>query len=97
MERSYWLRRMRAAMNMARHAATAETRLIHFDMAGLYSIKAAGSRRPFLLAQQGPATIGEREALRLTGRQDREPGSSFWIPPRRPARRGPDGPTGGSR
>jgi hypothetical protein len=97
MERSYWIRRMRAALNMARHAATAKTRLIHFDMAGRYSIKAAESPPPFLLARHGPATGGEREALRLPSPKDRESGSSFWIGPCGPGRRQADGTGGGSR
>ena len=97
MERSYWIRRMRAAMDMARRAATAKTRLIHFDMAGRYSLKAAASPRPFMLARREPATTGEREALRLPGPMDRESGSSFWNEPHGPARRRTDGTEGGSR
>ena len=93
MERRYWIGRMRAAMKMARHAATAESRLIHFDMAGHYSVKAA-SLRPFLLPKTGPATSGEREALRLPAPQDRESGSSFW---RHRSRRRPDGTNDGPR
>ena len=93
MDRTYWIGRMRAAMKMARHAVTAESRLIHFDMAGRYSVKAA-SLRPFLLPHKGPATAGEREALRLPAPQDRDPGSSF----RRQGRLGrPDGREGGPR
>ena len=41
MEKTYWLRRQHAAVGMARAAATAETRLIHYDLAGRYSIRAA--------------------------------------------------------
>ena len=41
MEKTYWLRRKRAAMAMARAAKTSESRLIHYDMAGRYSIRAA--------------------------------------------------------
>lgn len=41
MEQSYWLRRKRAAMAAARAAATAESRLIHYELAGRYSIRAA--------------------------------------------------------
>ena len=48
---------------MARAAVTSESRLIHYDLAGHCSIKAA-SAVPFLLPHRGPATEGEREALR---------------------------------
>ena len=41
MEQEYWLSRTRAAKVMARQAASAETRLIHLDLAGRYSIQAA--------------------------------------------------------
>jgi hypothetical protein len=41
MEKTYWLRRKRAAMAMARAAATSESRLIHYDLAGRYSLRAA--------------------------------------------------------
>ena len=42
MEHDYWLRRMSVASMMARKATTAEARLIHYDLAGHYSVKAAG-------------------------------------------------------
>jgi hypothetical protein len=41
MENRYWIGRKRAAMAMARGAASAEARLIHYQLAGLYSVKAA--------------------------------------------------------
>jgi hypothetical protein len=43
MEKTYWLRRQRAASAMARAAATSESRLIHYELAGRYSIRAASS------------------------------------------------------
>ena len=63
MERKYWLGRKHAAMGMARGATSAQARLIHYELAGLYSIKAARSPIPFMLPIKGPATIGERAAL----------------------------------
>ena len=63
MEKTYWLGRKRAAMAMARSAACSRTRLIHYELAGRYSLRAAYS--PFMLPAKGPATQGEREALRL--------------------------------
>ena len=64
MKKNYWLRRKRAAMAMARAAATSQARLIHYELAGRYSIRAAHCP-PFMLPAKGPATEGEREALRL--------------------------------
>ncbi len=43
MEKTYWLGRKRAAMAMARGADGSAARLIHYEMAGRYSIKAAHS------------------------------------------------------
>jgi hypothetical protein len=45
MEKAYYLARGKEAATMARNAATAEARLIHFEMAGRYSIKAASVRQ----------------------------------------------------
>jgi hypothetical protein len=64
MDKRYWIGRKRAAMAMARAASSAEARLIHYDLAGRYSVKAAQSF-PFMLPRKGPATGGEREALGL--------------------------------
>jgi hypothetical protein len=41
MEEKYWIGRKRASVGMAREAASAEARLIHYELAGRYSIKAA--------------------------------------------------------
>ena len=49
MEKTYWLGRKRSAMAMARGAAGAAERLIHYELAGRYSIKAAHCP-PYLLA-----------------------------------------------
>ena len=63
MEKKYWLRRKQAAVAMARNATSAEARLIHFDLAGRYSIKAAHCGEPFLLG--APTSAGEQAALRI--------------------------------
>ena len=39
----YWLKRQRSALGMARGAEDADTRLIHYELAGRYSIMAAQS------------------------------------------------------
>ena len=43
MEQTYWLKRQRSALAMAHRAEAADTRLIHYDLAGRYSIMAAQS------------------------------------------------------
>ena len=86
MDRKYWIGRMHAAVRLARKAATAESRLIHYEMAGRYSIKAANSL-PFLVRHKAPATVGEQAALRLPDPRDPRIGP---IPrPNPPMRRKP--------
>jgi hypothetical protein len=63
MEKKYWLRRKQASAAMARKATSAEARLIHFDLAGRYSVMAARCDGPFLLATA--SSEGERAVLRL--------------------------------
>ena len=64
MEKKYWIGRKRSAMAMARKAATSQARLIHYELAGRYSIRAAHCP-PFMLPRQGPESEGERAALEL--------------------------------
>ena len=40
MEQQYWLSRKRASVQMARDATNSEARLVHYDLAGRYSLKA---------------------------------------------------------
>ncbi len=40
MEKAYWLSRKRASLKMAQNAAGSESRLIHYDLAGRYGLKA---------------------------------------------------------
>jgi hypothetical protein len=79
MERTYWIGRKRAAMGMARNAAASETRLIHYQLAGLYSIKAAQTPSPFMLPRKEPATVGERLALRDPGPSHRPKPDGKWA------------------
>ena len=65
MEKKYWLRRKQASAAMARNATSAEARLIHYELAGRYSIRAAHCDRPFLL--NGPSSDAEQAALGMTG------------------------------
>lgn len=43
MEKAYWLGRKRASLKMARDAASAQARLVHYDLAGRYSVNAASA------------------------------------------------------
>jgi hypothetical protein len=45
MDEAYLMGRMRASLEMARNAADAVARLIHFDLAGRYSVAAAMAAR----------------------------------------------------
>ena len=58
MEQAYWLSRKRASVQMARNADNSEARLVHYDLAGRYSVKAmsAGSVpvRPSVRCIRGP-------------------------------------------
>jgi hypothetical protein len=40
MEKAYWLSRNRASQRSAQNAASSEARLVHYDLAGRYSLKA---------------------------------------------------------
>ena len=40
MEKEYWFSRKRASLKSAQTAGSAEARLIHYDLAGRYSLKA---------------------------------------------------------
>jgi len=44
MERNYWIARKRASAANARRADSAEARLVHLDLAGRYSVKAAAAK-----------------------------------------------------
>ena len=68
MEQKYWLKRQRSALGMARGAEAAETRLVHYEMAGRYSVMAAHS----VLA---PPADEVGAALPLPARIGRAPGS----------------------
>ena len=62
MGNAYWIGRQRASMAMAKHAATSEARLIHYDLAGRYSVKAA-HRLPVQLRSGGLASSRGRNGL----------------------------------
>jgi hypothetical protein len=65
MEKGYWLSRKTASLRSARHAASAEARLIHRDLAARYSVKAdSAETRAIDLADS------LRPAVRATAHED---------------------------
>jgi hypothetical protein len=72
MEKKYWIRRKRSATAMARAATTSEARLIHYELAGRYSIHAAQS----LPVEQGRGK-GERAVLHTPPLDS--PGEARWA------------------
>jgi hypothetical protein len=68
MEKAYWLGRKRASLKLAQNAACSQARLVHYDLAGRYSVKAvstetlaidlADSVRPAILANRRNGTLG---------------------------------------
>lgn len=44
MEKAHWLGRKKAALKMAREASGSESRLIHYDLAGRYGLKAESAQ-----------------------------------------------------
>lgn len=40
MEKAYWLGRKRASLKLAQDATSSQARLVHYDLAGRYSVKA---------------------------------------------------------
>ena len=58
MEKAYWLGRKRASLKAARNALSSEARLIHFDLAGRYSLNALSAETQATdLANSVPAAI----------------------------------------
>lgn len=58
MEKAYWLSRKRASLKLAQNAAGSEARLIHYDLAGRYSVKARSAETQAAdLAKAVPASM----------------------------------------
>jgi len=58
MEQVYWLSRERVSLKAAQDALSAEARLIHYDLAGRYSVKArAVETRAIDLGGSSPRAI----------------------------------------
>jgi len=57
-EKAYWLSRKRASLKMAQNAGGSESRLIHYDLAGRYGLKAGSAETQATdLAASLPAAI----------------------------------------
>jgi hypothetical protein len=54
MEQAHWLSRKRASIAMAQKAVSGAARLIHYELAGRYSVKAADAARPQLHLEDAP-------------------------------------------
>ena len=70
MEQVYWLGRERVSLKAAQDAVSAEARLIHYDLAGRYSVKARSAETQ---------AIGLRDSLlrdNLGGAGDGHPGEA---------------------
>ena len=72
MEQAYWLSRKRASVQMARDATTSEARLVHYDLAGRYSVKALSAETLAIdLADALPPSIfAEAHSARSSGKRD---------------------------
>ena len=58
MEKAYWLSRKRASLKMAQAAVGSEARLIHYDLAGRYGVKASSDETLALDLESGlPSAI----------------------------------------
>lgn len=58
MEKGYWLDRKRASLKSAQNAVSAEARLIHYELAGRYSLRAlSGETQAIDLADALPPAI----------------------------------------
>lgn len=61
MEKAYWLGRKRASLKQAKLAACSISRLVHYELAGRYSLKAASTEtRVLALADALPPSISRR-------------------------------------
>ena len=61
MPKAYWLSRKAAALKLAREATSSKARLVHYDFAGHYSVKAAAAERPAVALDAPPAADVPRE------------------------------------
>jgi hypothetical protein len=71
MEKAYWLGRKRASLRMAKGAASSQARLVHYDLAGRYSVKAVlADTHAIDLAAGLPPSIHADRAYQVVSDQD---------------------------
>ena len=72
MEQAYWLGRKRASLAMAQKAVSAAARLVHYDLAGRYSVKAADAATPQIhLEDEPPPEINALHKPQAVPREER--------------------------
>jgi hypothetical protein len=58
MEKAYWLSRKRASLKLAQDATNSQARLVHYDLAGRYSVKAMSAETHAVdLASAAPRSV----------------------------------------
>ena len=57
MEKAYWLSRKRGMLKLAQNAVSSEARLVHYDLAGRYGVKAVSAETQADLADSLPPAI----------------------------------------
>jgi len=66
MEKAHWLSRKRASLKSAQNAVSSEARLIHYELAGRYSLKALSAETQSIdLAEALPPALYARVAETL--------------------------------
>lgn len=68
MEKTYWLARKRASLELAHGATSSEARLVHFDLAGRYGLKAISPETQAIdLARSLPQPVPATRAKSTVG------------------------------
>ena len=77
MEQKYWLGRKRAARTMADKASNSEARLVHYELAGRYAVKAMNAAAPTVRTEPAePLPLGIA-AVPVDPDRPRCPGSAY--------------------
>jgi len=67
MEKTYWLGRKRTQLKFAQRATNSNARLVHYDLAGRYSLKAISAETQAIdLANAVPPAIHSAESTAMT-------------------------------
>ena len=64
MEKTYWLSRQSASLELAQSAAGSQARLVHYDLAGRYGVKASSAGSQMVdVAHAKPSYIDPARAM----------------------------------